>query len=579
MRAAKGAMAGARPRSRSSPQTVTEKNLDHPNDAGYALSAATIAHRPSARTNTILASEAGAVPYTTMDRQMFTSNPPVKPETDEMNRADVLHASALAMAKKMYDQQQKIIDTSTRAHARSLTYPGNDTASLASSRTEEQPPLVYNSLQEAAYRAAQERLAKLQEEHDKQRGLQEYYGSGSTPQRTRLGTIKGKLTRRRSSSDGDLLLEDKRRSEQIRKQMSMLGNKLTEVDEEKRTRDRAALLAAAQRNVKAQMQQMDEKVQSDTGRVPQITMDDWGRKALVAAQARFVDIGHNNAGKVDIGGGKLMDRSEVEKIAAQNVQPLLDEINDRAEKEKARQEEEKLDEERRREKAERERMREREVQEIHKKLKGRSAKLTILNSPLTRHRTAKGRRAGEESRDQARGEDSKGGSKGDQVRTQAPCRGEGEETGAAADNNRQDRSGQRRPASTRRRKQASVHRWPCPRLVNQLQQTPPKTQGLGRQAAQPRRQLDLANAQGPRLAPLPLSAATDQEYRHGSGRGTRDQGQRKGVHRRRRPGPPARKQLQHAVRFRGRQGQKQGNRRREPAPRLEHARHGACRPC
>ncbi|KAK4044753.1 hypothetical protein C8A01DRAFT_42375 [Parachaetomium inaequale] len=368
MRAAKGAMAGARPRARSSPQTATEKNLNHPNDAGYALSAATIAHRPSVRANTISANEAGAVPYTTMDRQMFTSNPPVKPETDEKNRAYILHASALAMAKKMYDQQQKIIDHSTRAHARSLSFPGNDTASLASSRTDEQPALVYNSLQEAAYRLAQERLAKLQEEHDKQRGLQEYYGSGSTPQRTRFGTIKGKLTRRRSSSDGDLL-EDKRRSEQIRKQMSLLGNKLTEVDEEKRTRDRAALLAAAQRNVKAQMQQMDEKVQSDTGRVPQITMDDWGRKALVAAQARFVAIGHDNAGKVDIGGGKLMDRSEVERVAAQNVQPLLDEINDRAEKEKARQEEERLDEERRKEKAERERMREREIQEIHKKLK------------------------------------------------------------------------------------------------------------------------------------------------------------------------------------------------------------------
>ncbi|EAQ85961.1 hypothetical protein CHGG_07214 [Chaetomium globosum CBS 148.51] len=376
MRAAKGAMAGVRPRARSSPQTASEKAPNPPSSEGYALSAATIAHRPSPRANAMSISETGAVPYTNMDRQMFTSNPPVKPETDEKNRADVLHASALAMAKRMYGQQQKIIDNSARAHARSASFPGGDASSLASSQDEEQPPLVYHNLQEAAYRLAQERLAKLQEEHDKQRSFQEYYGSG-TPQRTKFGTIKGKLTRRRSSSDGDLL-EDRRRSEQIRKQMSLLNNKLSVVDEGKRKRDQEALLAAAQRNVRAQLQQMDKKVQSDTGRVPQVTMDDWGRKALVAAQSRSASTAHENAGKVDIGGGKFVDRAEVEKVAAKNVQPLLDEINELAEEEKARLEEERLDEERRKEKAERERMREREIQDIHKKLKGKSWKPWVL---------------------------------------------------------------------------------------------------------------------------------------------------------------------------------------------------------
>lgn len=366
---------------------MASEKVPNPSSAeGYALSAATIAHRPSPRANTISAGEAGSVPYTNMDRQMFTSHPPVKPETDEKNRANVLHASALAMAKQMYGQQQKMIDNSTRAHARSASFPGGDASSLASSQDEEQPPLVYNSLQEAAYRLAQERLAKLQEEHDKQRSLQEYYGSG-TPQRTTFGTIKGKLTRRRSSSDGDLLLEDKRRSEQIRKQMSLLNNKLSVVDEDKRKRDQEALLAAAQRNVRAQLQQMDKKVQSDTGRVPQVTMDDWGRKAMVAAQARSAATAHETAGKVDIGGGKFIDRSEVDKIAAKNVQPLLDEINERAEEEKARLEEERLEEERRKEKAEKEKMREKEVQDIHKKLKGRSWKLMVWCCNPTNHRT------------------------------------------------------------------------------------------------------------------------------------------------------------------------------------------------
>ncbi|KAK3308124.1 uncharacterized protein B0T15DRAFT_490721 [Chaetomium strumarium] len=373
--AAKGVMANSRPRprARSTPQTPTEKNADPFNAGSDALSAATIAHGRSARSSTISAGEAGAVPYTTMNRQMFTSHPPVRPEIDEKNRAEVLHASAIAMAKKMYDQQQKMIDSSARArgHARTSSLPGGpvDSESLSSARNEEQAPMAYGSLQEAAYRLAQERLAKLQEEHQKQRGLQDRYAeSAAPPHRSRFGSIKSKLTRKRSSSDGDLPGEDRQRSEQIRRQMSLLNNRLSEVDGEKRARDRKALLAAAQRNVKAQLHAMDAKVQSDTGRVPQITMDDWGRKALVAARARF-DASNETAGKVDLGGGKFMDRSEVERIAAGRIQPLLDEINEKAEKEQERQAEERLEEERQKEEAERDRMREKEIQEIHKKLK------------------------------------------------------------------------------------------------------------------------------------------------------------------------------------------------------------------
>ncbi|KAK4240461.1 hypothetical protein C8A03DRAFT_41980 [Achaetomium macrosporum] len=371
--AAKGVMADSRPRARSTPQTPTEKNSDPFSAGPDALSAATIAHGRPVRSSTVSAGEAGAVPYTTMNRQMFTSHPPVKPEIDEKNHAEVLHASAIAMAKKMYDQQQKMIDSSTRAHARTSSLPSPDTASLLSSRNEEQAPMAYGSLQETAYRLAQERLAKLQEEHQKHGGLQDRYAASSAPHRSRFGSIKSKLTRKRSSSDGDLPVEDRRRSEQIRRQMSLLNNRLSEVDEEKSVQDRKALLAAAQRNVKAQLHAMDAKLQSDTGRLPQITMDDWGRKALVAARARF-DASNENAGKVDLGGGKFMDRSEVERIAAGKIQPLLDEINQKAEKEQERREEERLAEERRKEEAERDRMREKEIHEIHKKLKGWSSK-------------------------------------------------------------------------------------------------------------------------------------------------------------------------------------------------------------
>lgn len=363
-------MVGSRPRSSSSPQLPRDGGQEPDDVVVDTPSAVVVPRRLPMRANTVSAGEAGAVPYTTMDRLMFTSNPPVKPGADEQERARVLHASALTMARKLYDQQQKTAGDPARGHTRSPSLLSHGSGSLPTSGGEEQLP-GSGSLQQAAYRLAQERLAKLQEEHRKERDLLEYYGSPSTHQRGRFGSIKSRLTRKRSSSDG-YLLEDRQRSEQIRKQMSLLNNKLTEVDEEKKARDREALLAAAQRNVRAQLQEMDRKLQSKTGRLPQTTMDDWGRKARVAAQARF-DAAHiANADKVDIGGGKLVDRSAVEKVAAKKVQPLIDEINERAEEEMERRELERMEQERRREEAAREKMREKEIQELHRKLKGRS---------------------------------------------------------------------------------------------------------------------------------------------------------------------------------------------------------------
>ncbi|KAK4171955.1 hypothetical protein QBC36DRAFT_338908 [Triangularia setosa] len=362
MRAAKGAMSGLRPRAKSTPQPLVQDTYpDQANSASNALSAATMAHRPT------VSEAGGAVPYTTMDRRMFTSNPPVRLEVEEKQRADVLHASAVAMAKRMYNQQQRRADNSTKTHARSSSFPRHDPN--RSLDADEEPPVVYNNLQEAAYRLAQERLAKLQEEHQKNRDMSDYYGTPGAPHRSKFGTIRGKLTRKRSSSDGDLL-EDQRRSQHIRKQMSMLNSKLSEVDEEKRAKDRQALLAAAQRNVRAQLHDMDERVLAEKGGIPLKSMGDWERKALVAAQTRFDENNTSyHAGKIDLGGGKFMDKSEVDAIAARKVQPLLDEINERAEREKVRLEEERLEEERRREEAEKNRLREKEIQDIHKKLK------------------------------------------------------------------------------------------------------------------------------------------------------------------------------------------------------------------
>ncbi|KAK3398957.1 hypothetical protein B0T20DRAFT_186346 [Sordaria brevicollis] len=393
LRAARDAVAGRRPRSRSQPQpvaTVVDNTAypDKENATANALSAATKSMRsPSIRST----DSAGAVPYTTMSRQMFTSRPPVKPEVDEKNRQDVLHASALAMAKRMYTQQQKMIDQQSKEMLQrrsSFERHGTGDPTATNDDVERPPGIGYNSLQDAAYRLAQERLAKLHDEHQKNREMQEYYntgaistaaaaGQGTNNGGGAFGSIRNKLTRRRSSSDGDIvglgLANDRQRSQHIRKQMSLFNTKIAEVDEQKRERDRQALLQAAQRNVKARLQGMDEKLQAEKGAViPHTSKSDWDVKAQAAAQARF-DASNSrrplDADQVDIGGGKMLDRATVEGIAAKRVQPLLDEINDNAERERERRAAIKAEEDRKREEVEKQKMREREVAMLHKQLK------------------------------------------------------------------------------------------------------------------------------------------------------------------------------------------------------------------
>ncbi|KAI0123113.1 hypothetical protein BJ170DRAFT_126437 [Xylariales sp. AK1849] len=354
--AAKGAM-NTRRRSYSTP-AAKDTYPDEANAAANALRAATAAHKPSR--STVPIKEAGAVPYTTMNRQMFTSHPPVKPEVDEKNREDVLHASAVAMAKKMFSQQQKLIDDAKKSHAADPKSPRR--ARSSSSLSDEVRPMQFNTLQDAAYKLAQERLAKLHEDNMKNRDYQEYYGN-ARPQRK--FSIRGKL-RRRSSSDGGV--EDQRRSQQIRSEMSIFSTKLSQVDQNKRQQDRDALLAAAQRNVQARLKGMDDKISAETGMVLPSTKSDWETKAQATAQSRS-DNRLSKHGKVDIGAGKFMTQEEINEIAARRVQPTLDEITEKAELEHARQTELRLDAEAKKEAREIEKTREREVADITKKLK------------------------------------------------------------------------------------------------------------------------------------------------------------------------------------------------------------------
>lgn len=370
LRAARGAMAGStRPRSTSTPMTYP----DSANAAANALSAATLAHRPT----TTSAGDAGASPITNLDRKMYTSNPPVKPEVEERNREAVLHASAVAMAKKMYSTQQKMFDDAAARNAAARHTHEEGGSRPGSSDSDHVRPMQFNNLQEAAYRLAQERLAKLHDEHQRNKNYQDYYGAGPSPSSPGRKFTKLGKARRRSSSDSDVTRpvsdDDRKQSRQIQKQMSLFSTRLSQVDESQRARDRDALLAAAQRNVKAAMEGMDEKMYRDTGRVTPAKLSEWELRAHTTAQARSHERqGSGSAtGKVDLGGGQFMDRGRVEEIAAKRVQPLLDEINEKAEMERKRIVALREEQEKKRLEWEAEKARNAEIKEAQRKLKGK----------------------------------------------------------------------------------------------------------------------------------------------------------------------------------------------------------------
>ncbi|KAG7125550.1 Eisosome protein 1 like [Verticillium longisporum] len=353
--AAQSAMpARRRPRAASTPNT----DALEAKAAASALSAASAAHGPTVRPQSSVGA-GGASAVTSLPRSMFTSNPAFSKSEDE-KRTDLLHASAVAMAKKMYTQQEKMA-TQTR---------NNQDAESDVASADDQPR-PYVNLQEAAYKMAQERLAKLEAEHGRSREYQEYYGnSGSTPGRRntlqRRFTLKPKL-RRRSSSEGDG--DDRQQSERIRQQMSIFSTNLSKVDEQKRSKDREMLLAAAQRNVKARLQGMDDKVYADTGKSrPPKKLSEWELKAHEAAQQMHTSRNKNH-GKVDMGGGMFMSPEDVDAIAMKKVQPVLDEINEKVAVEREKQEVIRLEAEAKKKDEEKAKERDREIKAINKQIR------------------------------------------------------------------------------------------------------------------------------------------------------------------------------------------------------------------
>ncbi|KAL8807503.1 MAG: hypothetical protein Q9182_000668 [Xanthomendoza sp. 2 TL-2023] len=342
--AATGAMSGNRRRAGSTP-TVPPSYPDAANSASNALKAATSVSRSAGRGNqtkpqqpvasSIDAARIHNAAVTNLSREMYTANPPVAPEVEEKRKQEGLRAAAVSMAKQMYDIQQKAIDAAANDMKGDSHHAANSVQNRQPSMLsldEPKPVPQYVNLQEAAQKLAAERLAKMHDEHAAYRN---YYGA-TQPVQKRL-SIRGR-PRRRASSDGSTPKGDEERSKAIRSQMSMFKDELAQVDAKKRQTDRDALMAAAQRNVRASMTGMDERVFNETGKASPAMTEEWEAKAKARAKADS-DVRMVNHGRVNIGGGKYLDQSEVDAIAAGRVQPTLDEIAAKAEKQRARDEE------------------------------------------------------------------------------------------------------------------------------------------------------------------------------------------------------------------------------------------------
>ena len=394
--AATGAMAESRRRSGSAPVAPFQPSPAGPssplNNAQWALKAANQSQRVD-RSGSVRKSKDYATEPTkiqnpaqvSMNRQMFTSHPPVSVEVEERKRQDTLRASAVAMAQTMYGIQKKVGDdaktdvATPNSHlaAQNVHKRRTSDASSVSTQPERASSALYSiGLQETAQRLAKERIAKMRDEQEE---FKSYYGQTSPPPRSRL-SIQSKL-RRRASSDGAADKIDEQQSRRIRSQMSTFQKNLDAVDGKKRQDDRGALMAAAQRKVRASMHSMDDRVFQETGKSSPAQQEAWAAQAREKAQAES-DARMEHFGKVNVGAGKYIDQSDVDAVAKNRVQPTLNEIDENAEAQRAREEEERLDREAEKHRAEVEKQRTAELKAEQKRAHGKVPRLDFLHGWL-----------------------------------------------------------------------------------------------------------------------------------------------------------------------------------------------------
>ncbi|KAF2003564.1 hypothetical protein P154DRAFT_520136 [Amniculicola lignicola CBS 123094] len=331
---------------------------DSQNSARNALSAATFANAPStkARNQPPVVTDSNRLGSPAMEaariqhnrsirREMFTEHPPIRMEVEEKQHKDALRASAISMAKQMYDLQQHHIDNaakeSSQSHARAGALAGSQRHK--SQEDIKAQAMQYINIQEAAQKLANERLAKIG--MDENAAYRSHYGFEKQG-RSKLSIRRGR-GRAASDPEGADSSDDEFRARRVRSQMSQFNKSLAEVDAKKRDTDRRNLYAAAERKVQAQMQGMDKKIFDETGKMSPAMIDEWDAKARARASAAS-EARMENHGRVHVGSGMYMDQSEIDAIAQARIQPTLDEITEKTEKRRAEEEERRLEEDEKR---------------------------------------------------------------------------------------------------------------------------------------------------------------------------------------------------------------------------------------
>lgn len=294
----------------------------------------------------------GASSATTLAADMFTANPPVSIEVEEKRKADELRASAVAMAQNMFKQQPKLTE--------SFLHEGDS--------DDGSEPAVFDhhpNLHEAAYKLAQKRLARMHDENQRNRESEAHHSQFIAPRRR--FTVADRF-RRRASSDGDVQF----RAVRTPNRMSLLAAKQSEPQEAQREMDRANVLKAARRNVRSQLDDMDQSVADRTGMVPPSTKSAWESRARAVAQAKSTaaTAEDSHEGQRDVGGGLYVTEQEVEAVAKRNLEPLFQELDEQAEKERERQRIAREEKEAKKVEAEKKEAYDKDVWDIHRKLKG-----------------------------------------------------------------------------------------------------------------------------------------------------------------------------------------------------------------
>jgi hypothetical protein len=397
-----------RKRADSTPDMAIVQN-DTANQKSNSLVAATLAHADGLGSRAI--EQSRLIHARNLSRDMYAEHPNVDIEKKEKAHQDALKSASISMAKKMYAIERVDDHGFVRLSAGQAAARTADRSSVESANDLRQQALQYLTLQDAAQRLAAERLAKIEDQHEAT-AFRDYYGY-SPKRRSRL-TLKGRNRRRASSESAavvgrneslvenppaspqphrrnlDIDSDDEEQAARVRSQMNTFNAKLAEADK-KRLRDREMLLAAAERKVQAQMSKMDEKVFNETGKMSPAMMEEWDNraraKAAAASQMRM-----QNHGKVDVGGGKFLDQSEIDAIALANIKPTLDEINETAEKQRARDEEIRLEKTEQKRQVQLEKERNAESKALMKRMKGElffsAALQSYINKSLAEDRDA-----------------------------------------------------------------------------------------------------------------------------------------------------------------------------------------------